>query len=75
MAIVRLGPSTGAMLGPVAAGALVTQGGYEVTWCAMSLLATLAVILMFTGRMLLLRHIHATRTPRAGSEVASGVPG
>ena len=75
MAIVRLGPSTGAMLGPVAAGALVTQGGYEVTWFAMSLLATLAVILMFTGRMLLLRHIHATRTPRPGSEVASGVPG
>jgi MFS family permease len=60
MAIVRLGPSTGAMLGPVAAGALITFGGYQITWLAMALLATLAMILMATGRMLLLRHIRAT---------------
>jgi MFS family permease len=65
MAIVRLGPSTGAMLGPLAAGALVSQGGYEVTWMITAVLAALAALLMFTGRILLLRHRRAvTRVAR-----------
>jgi MFS family permease len=57
MAIVRLGPSAGAMLGPVVAGALIIQAGYALTWLAIAGLATLAVFLMFTGRVLLMRHI------------------
>jgi MFS family permease len=57
MAIVRLGPSAGAMLGPVVAGALIIQAGYALTWLAIAGLATLAVFLMFTGRLLLMRHI------------------
>jgi MFS family permease len=75
MAIVRLGPSTGAMLGPLLAGALITQAGYEVTWLTTAVLATLAFVLMFTGRELLLRHVRASRQAPEGTEAASRAAG
>jgi MFS family permease len=74
MAIVRLGPSTGAMLGPLAAGALVSQGGYEVTWTITAVLAGLAALLMFTGRILLLRHRRAVTIPGGTPPVSSSAP-
>ena len=75
MAVVRLGPSTGAMLGPLVAGALITQAGYEVTWLTTAFLATLAFILMFTGRVLLLRHVRAAALMREPSQVESRAAG
>ncbi len=74
MAIVRLGPSTGAMLGPVAAGALVIQAGYTVTWLATATLAMLAVVLMLLGRVLLMRHIGRRGPSPRRSAAAGGTP-
>jgi MFS family permease len=59
MAIVRLGPSTGAMIGPLLVGALVSAGGYEVAWLTTAVLALLAAALMFTGRVMLRRHLRS----------------
>jgi len=59
MAIVRLGPSTGAMLGPLLVGALVSEGGYDVAWLTTAALALLAAVLMYTGRVMLRRHLRA----------------
>jgi len=59
MAIVRLGPSTGAMIGPLLIGALVSVGGYDLAWLMTAVSAALAAVLMFTGRVMLLRHRRA----------------
>jgi MFS family permease len=59
MGVVRLGPSAGAMIGPLLAGAIVTERGYDVAWLVITALALLAAVLMFTGRVLLLRHREA----------------
>ena len=59
MAIVRLGPSTGAMLGPLLVGALVSEGGYDVAWLTTAVLALLAATLMLSGRVMLRRHLRA----------------
>jgi hypothetical protein len=60
------------MLGPVMAGALITQSGYETTWLVTALLAALAVVLMTTGRILLLRHVRATAGTAERPSVPSG---
>ncbi len=60
MAVVRLGPSTGAMIGPLLVGALVSASGYEVAWLTTAVFAALAAVLMFTGRVMLLRHLRST---------------
>jgi MFS family permease len=66
MAVVRLGPSTGAMAGPLLVGALVSVGGYDVAWLMTAVFAALAAVLMFTGRVMLLRHVRPRRAASPG---------
>ena len=66
MAVVRLGPSIGAMLGPLLVGALISGGGYGLAWLTTAALALLAAILTFSGRVLLRRHLRAAAVVIAG---------
>lgn len=70
MGILRLGPSAGAMVGPLVAGVLVAHGGYVVTWLATAVLSLLAAGLMFAGRLMLLRHDRSSAA-QAGVAIAA----
>jgi MFS family permease len=54
MAVLRLGPSSGAALGPVVFGALIEQVGYGPAWGTTGFAAVLGVILLLLGRRMLL---------------------
>jgi MFS family permease len=53
MAIVRIGPNTGAVVGPLAFGALVEAAGYQVAWAFAAGASLAAVILVLLGRVML----------------------
>ena len=54
MAIVRIGPNTGAMLGPLAFGFIVEQAGYSAAWGAAAAASLVGAALVLAGRVLLL---------------------
>ncbi len=70
MAIVRIGPNTGAMLGPLAFGFIVEQAGYGAAWRAAAAASLTGAALVLAGRVLLLpvrRRIVAARDEETGS--------
>jgi MFS family permease len=75
MAIVRLGPSTGAMLGPLIAGALVSGSGYELTWLLAAVVSVVAAGLLVTGRVMLLRHLRSRSAEDEPSRTGIEAPG
>lgn len=70
MGIIRLGPSLGAILGPVAFGALVDGPGYPAAWLMAATLATLSATLLLVARPLLRPY----RAP-AGTHSPEHLPG
>jgi MFS family permease len=53
MGIIRLGPSLGAIIGPLAFGALAAGPGYSAAWLMAAGSATLSAVLLLTARPLL----------------------
>jgi len=70
MAIVRIGPNTGAVVGPLAFGALVEAAGYQAAWAFAAGASLAAVILVLLGRVMLVpvrERIAAARDAETGS--------
>ncbi len=70
MAIVRIGPNSGAVIGPLVFGAIVERAGYAAAWGAAAGATLVAAALVLAGRVLLLpvrRRIVAARDEDAAS--------
>ncbi len=70
MAIVRMGPNSGAVVGPLAFGAIVEHAGYVAGWGVAAGTTLAAALLVLVGRVLLLpvrRRIVAARDEEAAS--------
>lgn len=70
LAIVRMGPNSGAVVGPLVFGAIVEGAGYSAAWAAAACAALVAAALVLAGRVLLLpvrRRIVAARDGDAAS--------
>lgn len=54
LSIVRIGPNTGAMLGPLAFGFIVEQAGYGAAWGTAAAATLAGAVLVLAGRVMLL---------------------